>query len=346
MKLQFVSANPKAYETFEALICPPWKAVFWKATSFGNPFRRGWHFVLEIVITFFRLIISLEMYKKEGVIVCTDNHISVLAFGKWLRFWGIRKRIYILSWILYNAYNNEVVQKILGFLLDQDVGIMAFSGSDRDYYMMLGKKADVRSVPWCGDDPGFEIDPSQIKDGDYIFSGGHANRDYDLLIRSARKFPELRFVIVCSRDNSITEEIPANVHISKNISSKEFHALMAGSLATIIPLKANVGSSGQMAAVAAMKFGKATIYPDYDVVSQYFDNGVNGLMYNANSLDSLSSAVSLILADPVRRCRIGLEARKKWKTNFTPDIFLRAICDHMADFLGVAFKQIGLHDGS
>jgi len=340
MKIIVVSAYTLTARVLGEWLLSPWTASLWKVRAFGNNLRINGKavFMLEEAVNFLRLFFCADMYKKNGMILCESCHFSVLLFGKYVRFLGIHKRLYLFNFFLHDLGSSEIVQKILKFLLNQDVAMMAFSSSERDYFKKLAFNADIRFVPWGGE-PGHEIDPLQIKRGDYIFAGGYSNRDYDLLIRCARKFPRQRFIIVCSRRNGITETAPPNVEIHKEISPKEFHMLLAGSMATVIPLKNNVGASGQMAALAAMEFGKPTIYADLDVISQYFENGKSGLKYEVGNAESLMAALSLLLEDQSAREKLGKRAFFCWERAFKGDRMAQAIADHLADFMGVALQK-------
>jgi glycosyltransferase involved in cell wall biosynthesis len=336
MKIFVVSAYSLSFKVLSVRLQPPWTAILWKVRTFGNKFRFNSKgiFILEESVNFLRLLLSPTIYKKDCLIICENCPFSVLMFGKWLRVWGIQKRIYLFHFFLHSLGNAAAIRKILKFLLDQEVGIMAFSSSERDYFKNLSPKADVRFTPWCGE-PGFEVDPLQIENGDYIFSGGHSNRDYDVLIHCARKLPQTRFIIVCSKRNVMPEPIPANVKIFKDITPKNFHTLLARSKAVVIPLKNNVGASGQMAALAAMEFGKPAVYTDFDVVSQYFENGTNGLKYQAGNLDSLMLALSLILNDQSVCTEMGRQARLRWERAFKGNEMEQAIVNHLTDFMGI-----------
>jgi glycosyltransferase involved in cell wall biosynthesis len=340
MKIFVVSAFTKTMRQISSGIHPPLSATFWKVSTFKKnlQFKNKAVWMMEEGVNFLRLLVHPGIYKKEAVIICEYCHYSVLLFGKWLGFFGSRKPIYLINFYIHGYYNTPIVRKILGFLLTENVGLMAYSSSDREYFKTINPKADIRFAPWSGEES-FEIDPLQKKDDDYIFAGGYANRDYDLVIRCARKFPHQQFIIVCSKLNVIMESQPSNVCIIRDVSKKEYHTFMANSMATIIPLKNNVGSSGQMAAIASMQFGKITFYPDFDMVSQYFENEKSGFMYRAGDADSLSLTLSMFIKNPSKYSQIGHDARLRWETYFKPDQFERKIGEHMKDFMEQRFPD-------
>jgi glycosyltransferase involved in cell wall biosynthesis len=339
MKLHIVSATTKTAEALRERLLSPWSACLWKAPAFGNKLRFNSKAVcfFEESVNFLRLTCSRGMYGKNQLIVCENCHVSVLLFGKWLRILGIPQRIYLLNFYLHDMGKAAIVKTILAFLLRQDVGIMAYSASDRDYFKKLSPTADVRFTPWCGED-GFDAGDLPIKDGDYIFAGGYANRDYNFFIRCAAAFPKQRFMIVCSKRNRIAGGPPENVEIFNDISPQEFHARMAASKAIVIPLKNDVGASGQMVAVAAMKLGKAILYPDFNGVAHYFEDKVSGLQYKAGNIDSLKNAISFVLENPSVCMKIGAKARQQWQARFRGDQLNKALEQHATEFLGIRLR--------
>jgi hypothetical protein len=68
--------------------------------------------------------------------------------------------------------------------------------------------------------------------------------------------------------NKIPVDVPPNVTLKKDIDKKSFFSLLSRSRMVVIPLLENVGSSGQMVCLAAMQYGKAIVYTDFDVISQ------------------------------------------------------------------------------
>jgi glycosyltransferase involved in cell wall biosynthesis len=100
----------------------------------------------------------------------------------------------------------------------------------------------------------------------------------------------------------------------------------------VIPLKENIGSSGQMVSIASMSLGKTTVFPDFPSVSQYFEDGTTGLMYRGGDEDSLVSILKLVKSDSKRCSEIGREAYTSWDRKFNGDRFAGAVIDHIKDF--------------
>jgi len=76
-----------------------------------------------------------------------------------------------------------------------------------------------------------------------------------LILKCARLNPTLKFVLVVSRSNKEinSKDLSDNIVIYEEVDIPTFNGLMEKSYGVIIPLKENVGASGQMLCLGAMK---------------------------------------------------------------------------------------------
>lgn len=127
---------------------------------------------------------------------------------------------------------------------------------------------------------------------DYIFTGGYTNRDYQLMINLALEIPKQKFVFVASRLNSELQvaKIPDNVKVYYDVDTTVFEKFLAEAKLVIIPLKENVGASGQMLCLQAMRNRKVIIYANVSSINYYFEKNA-GIPYELGSLDSLVKKV-------------------------------------------------------
>lgn len=286
----------------------------------------------DTLISLIKMLTSPRLYRAKTMIVCHTGHYAGLIVGRILRAIRPSGGIYLFNFYIHGMGKRRIVQRILRWLFRQNLAIAVQSKAEYEYFHMLAPHADVRYVPFGQDGPK-NIGPDYIKLGNYIFSGGYTNRDYRLLIDCASKLRHLRFVIACSRLNDIPEQVPNNVEVLRDIEFTEFHRLMAGSRLVVVPLRDDVGAAGQMVALAAMKFNKTVVYPNFDVLSQYFTNEESGIEYTAGNLESLQRAISSVCDDTEALIRIGMEAHLRWKHNFTKECFDAAIARHIVAFV-------------
>ncbi|MHB1937795.1 MAG: glycosyltransferase [Acidobacteriaceae bacterium] len=286
----------------------------------------------DTLISLIKMFTSPRLYRAKTVIVCHTGHYAGLIVGRILHAIRPTGGLYLFNFYIHGMGKRRPVQQILRWLFRQNLAIAVQSRAEYEYFHMLAPHADVRYVPFGQDGPK-NIKADYITLGNYIFSGGYTNRDYRLLIDCASKLRHLHFVIACSRLNDIPGHVPNNVEVLRDIEFTEFHRLMAGSRLVVVPLRDDVGAAGQMVALAAMKFNKTVVYPNFDVLSQYFRDGESGVEYTAGNLESLQHAISSVCDDTEALIRIGANAYLQWKHHFTKECFDAAIARHIVAFV-------------
>ncbi len=152
----------------------------------------------------------------------------------------------------------------------------------------------------------------------YIFAGGFTNRDYETLFKAGKDLP-YKFVIICSALNNIYD-IPENFTVYYDTSSVYFNYVMKNADIVVINLKDIVGSSGQMAILTAMAFGKAIIYTDNPTINHYVSDNLSGLMYESGNHEILKSHLKKLMGNQVLRENLSKSAYHQYKDNYIKHI--------------------------
>lgn len=224
---------------------------------------------------------------RHAKVYAVGAHYSCLTVFR-LFGWTLGKdtELYVHNFYLHQLGGVKIIKKILSFLLNSKrITLLAQSPGEMDYYRELSKKIKITFVPYCNDV--FLNEQIEPKEGDYVFTGGYTNRDYPLLAKVARQMPEVKFVFVKSKLNADVD-FPDNVKVYCDIDFPEFAELMKGSKVVVVPLKDDVGASGQMLTMQAMRCGKPIVYCDVTSISYYFDQ-TSGYPYKIGDLDSLTT---------------------------------------------------------
>ena len=274
---------------------------------------------------------------RDGDIVVTfvrHRHLAFLVFSRLKRLFGKRVGVYLYGFYAQSWTLHPASRLLLRYLITEDVALMAQCRTERDYLMKLSGAARVGCYPYCRVPISEEAVPrASVCLGDYVFSGGHSDRDYATLIEAARRLDGIRFRIVCSKRTQLPNEIPGNVSIERDLPPHEFYTLLAGSRAVVIPLVKDVGSSGQSVALAAMQFGKAVFYTNVDSVAQYFKHEVDGVAWKQRDPQSLTDALSRHYLDAARLREIGGRARDRFYSEFTRRAFEDEVLRHIEGFV-------------
>jgi len=321
-----VFAKIEALSAIERLVLP--RASI-GSSKLGTVARLALH---ESRDTFKLLPLALRNGKHHTVFVCSTSQYAALLSARLATLLGARTDVFLFNFYLHELGLLFPVRLILRALLSGRVGLVVQSPGEVDYYSSLAPKATVTYQPrgWA------PIAPSGIgvKTEDYVFSGGYTNRDYDLYVAAAELLSPIPFVLACATANRVPAVVPANLRIIRDCSTTEFHRLMGAARLVVLPLKKDVGSSGQMVALAAMQLAKCVIYTDIPVVGQYFSDGQTGIACPIGDLDRLVALIARWYPDELGAERIGRGARVVADQVFSPEAFESEVARRAVEFLG------------
>jgi glycosyltransferase involved in cell wall biosynthesis len=146
-----------------------------------------------------------------------------------------------------------------------------------------------------------------IIEGNYVFSGGYANRDYDLLL-TAMNGLNAPLVIVASEKNKIANHDTQQVQIHRDIEETEFEKLLAQSRLVVLALKSQGDGCGQSVLLRVFRNGKPLIMTRHQAVVDYVGDDYPGFV-PLDDVEGLRTAISRALEDDVYRQRLAAEVR-------------------------------------
>jgi hypothetical protein len=163
--------------------------------------------VAREIVLFGRLLLSNAMYRPRSLLICSSGHYSALVVSRLLGPFHRHICVFLFNFYLHGLGRNAGIRRLLSFLLTERVLVITQSTDDFDYFASLSRGATLMFVPYCQGPLEIASDDDSVL-GDYVFAGGYTNRDYDRLLRCARRLPDVSFTIACSRLNRITEPVP------------------------------------------------------------------------------------------------------------------------------------------
>jgi glycosyltransferase involved in cell wall biosynthesis len=158
----------------------------------------------------------------------------------------------------------------------------------------------------------------EVSDGDYIFSGGDGDRDYETLLKAVEGLGVK--VIIATRLSNWNGNIPVPEYVKAfPTSHADFRKLMAGSKLVVVPMKKGLlHSGGQQTYLSAMAMGKPVIVADDKGAKDYIENGVNGFIVPAGDGKALREAIKMIVDNPEFGIRLGNKAKDTMEPYSTP----------------------------
>jgi glycosyltransferase involved in cell wall biosynthesis len=162
-------------------------------------------------------------------------------------------------------------------------------------------------IPYCTD-----VDDRRYPttEGNYVFSGGTQDRDYDTLFRAVEGLPvELRVAV--RPDRVSTDRRPENVRHLGRLPKDEFWSNLAGARVVVLSLDPEVmRRPGVITYVTAMRLGKCVVVNDPRGARSYVADGETGLVVPARDPAALKAALRRVLDDDGLRHRLGGNARE------------------------------------
>lgn len=307
MKNCFISTYPGQHQAVANLLADElgFKHVQFKGRMYPS-ISNKWVLLKKEFVNCVNAIRHIKEMNKSNILICSNYVVLFLMF---LRLINILK-VGTLVWygmFIHSPKMVVVVGKIIKILHKkrQKFKIILFSKAESELYASTWHMpGDIFiSVPlgeWSQ-----EGDRKDERDCDkgYFFSGGYSNRDYISLIKLFEDRQE-RLVIAASRHNRDLIEYVEHNNISDNItllydiSQKEFTYLLAESHAVIFIMKHNTGASGQLVVLNAMKYKKLVITTRTDVLSEYIENNVSGIVVEKKEMFSmLPKIISVVDTD-------------------------------------------------
>ena len=166
----------------------------------------------------------------------------------------------------------------------------------------------ILRAPW-GVAPPLSALPAKEINGAYMAALGGEARDYEVLCRSARLCPDIKFVAIARPHNFDGLSPPANLDVRCNLPFDEAWGLVAHADAALIPLRSRDTPCGLVTLVGAMHLGKAQIVTEASGVRDYIRNEETGILTLPGDADAMAAAVQRLHRDPALAARLGDNAK-------------------------------------
>jgi glycosyltransferase involved in cell wall biosynthesis len=196
--------------------------------------------------------------------------------------------------------------------------IQVFCASEaEDYAKYYGIDPDKFIwIPYCTDADDRRYPASE---GDYLFTGGTQDRDYDTLFRAVEGLP-VGLRVAAREDRVPSRALPANVRLMGRLSKDDFWTALAGARVVVLSVDPDVmRRPGVITYVTAMRLGKCVVVNDPRGAGSYVADGKTGLVVPARDPAALRAALLRVLEDGGLRARLGANARAYAAEHFSAE---------------------------
>lgn len=277
---------------------------WWASPEFRAAFPNRCHMTLKwghssrwrnAVLFFPKVLLRIWLARPKAVLFGAAGRIVV--FFIWLRRLGLFRKIKFIvdSHMFYDGIEARFWDRIIMFSTSD------FQRSPVEY------QNRYRFIPLPQDSTQF----AQIEraEGDYIFSGGIAGRDFTSLIEAVSGLPYTLKIVGLSRSRlGYAKPLPENVEFYEKMPLQNFLTMMAQSKLVVIPLKNDYKGHGHTSIIQAFHLGKAVISTRGASCDDYLVEGENALVVDAGDVEGYREAIETLYHDDVLRHTLGQRA--------------------------------------
>lgn len=277
-------------------------------TGIGKFFRYLLYFLFPLYIVFIR--------KRYNIIIGWQQFYA-LNLSFWLRLFHLKKinKIVVMTFIykdrkglIGRMYRNYISYCLKSGHISQ---IICHSKFEVSRYQSLFDLPDgiLHFVPLGIDD---DIEKQGILKGDYVFSTGRSNRDYERLL-DLFKNSKYKLKIACEEDFGA---LPSTIEVLHNCYDREMFKILKECFCICILLKEPDISSGQLVILQAMQCGKPVIINRCSCIIDYIKDGVNGFIVDSND-NSVIDKLQLLCDNSKLYNEMSENCRVMFKRKFT-----------------------------
>lgn len=162
------------------------------------------------------------------------------------------------------------------------------------------------------------------EDENYVFCGGTASRDWDLIRQTAILLPNISFIIVGPKENTLRNPIPPNVTYRHDIQTDEFQNLIRKCSLVALPLNTEA-PAGLIVLFTAGLMSKSVVTTDSYTTREYIIPGESGLLVRMYEVKTFARLIDELFRDKSTRVAYGKALRSRVKKFGCPDAFVSSI---------------------
>ena len=298
----------------------------------SSPFWRILGGIFSPVLYFFVTFAGFLKSKNFDLVIAADPRIGII-FGILKRVFGRKTQILVHQLILSEPKNN-FKERILKLAFSEINGAVVNSSDEARFFSKRFTKTKFYFVPLHSDPRCFELSKTKRVDG-YIFSGGGAERDFETLVKAAKKNNQKFLIVTFSKKNLARMSLPKNLEVKFNVREGEYFKLIANSKFVVVPLKKTGRSAGQTTVVQAMSTGKAVIATNVPGLTDYIENGRTGILVGSESIKDLADNIGKLLKNSSELSKISKAALEFAQRNFTYRVYDMRIGKVIKSFIKV-----------
>lgn len=264
------------------------------------------------------------------------KNFDILVTGRYGEFFALlqglfykRRKPYLLLDVEWHYKHSNKIRRLISILVHKLIAagaykIQIFCEIEADNYSKhFGiDRSKFVWIPYCRDMDNLAL---EVKEGDYIFTGGAQQRDYETLYNAVKDIP-IEILVAGPKEQIRKELISKNMKILGRVKADEYLDLIAKSKFVVLSLEPDIiRPPGVTTYVTAMRMGKCVIVNESKGTKSYIINNKTGIIVKEKDPNGLRDAIENILKNDDLRRSIGENAYTFAKENFSISKYMEYI---------------------
>ena len=200
------------------------------------------------------------------------------------------------------------------------------------YHASIQKEYYERQTPWLkekaffvpfGTETEYYYPNPKIKEESFVLAYGVIKRDYETLIKTATKLPQIPFKIIGLI--TLPFKLPSNVELIPFITVDKLRDYIWRSSLVVLPLPVFNYAYGQMTLLQSMACQKAVIATKTPSTTDYIEDNKTGVFVKPYDVSDMKEKIEKVWNDEKLRKKLALSGRESVEDQFNEGIMGREI---------------------
>ena len=247
------------------------------------------------------------------------------------------RRVIGLNMIAHEkGFINQVLRKLLyDYCFSTDRMIVTVVAEDLIHIYQQQFHINSRRTFYLPDPfpPYYEIvNPENSTEEEYIFCGGEAARDWDLVLAVANMMPDITYKIIARKFNWKNRKVPHNVEILFDVDETIFYGLVKKAKLVILPLKGKA-PSGLIVLVRSILLGKLVLVTDTPSTIPYYPESCHDLLVPESDTHGFLIKIQEYFSNSKTRIKKTNELQQHIMTNYSSKAYTRHLTNIISNNL-------------
>lgn len=264
---------------------------------------------------------SLLATKKNDLIVTWSFNIGFFV-GLFNRLFLLKRNVFALNMIAHKKDNllGTLKDITLKFCINTPNFFATVNSADiikeyKERFNYQNGKIFVVNDPYSK-----KLEVQQFCSGKgYVFAGGEAERDWDIIFKAANSLPEIKFICVARKKGfKKMSTVPVNVELLFDIDLTDFESYLKDASIVLITVR-STSTAGLIVLIRAALLSKPIIATRTSSIQNYIENNKDGVLIPFSNDNYLAVEIESLLYNKELQKKYGNAIRIKTIENMSQE---------------------------